>query len=380
MRRFDVIVAGAGGMGTAAAAHLARRGVGVLALDRFSPGHARGSSHGQTRLIRLAYFEHPDYVPLLMLARDLWRNLERETGANLLAECGLLSSGPADGTVIAGTLRSARDHGLAVDAMTAREAMARWPAFTIPDDWASVFERDAGHLAVEACVRAHADVALRHGAAIEAECEIRGWRVEGNSVLVETTRETLSCGRLVLCPGPWASALLGLPAIPFTVLRKSLFWYRPSAGLAPQAAAVLPAFAFDTPRGFFYGFPMLDARGVKVAEHTGGREVADPLACDRRIDAGEQATIESWLVAHVPGVGTTRTAHEVCLYTMSPDHHFVVGMHPDHPQVAIAAGFSGHGFKFASVIGEVLADFALTGSTPHPVAFLSPARLLPPHT
>jgi len=337
MRRFDVIVAGAGGMGTAAAAHLSRRGVGVLALDRFPPGHGRGSSHGQTRLIRLAYFEHPDYVPLLRRARDLWQELERETVARLLTECGLLSSGPADGPVVAGTLRSARDHGLAVEPMTGRDAAARWPAFAIPDDWTAVFERDAGHLAVEACVRAHADVALRHGAAIEADHEIRGWRVDGDSVVVETSRETLSCGRLVLCPGPWAAGLLH-------------------------------------PRGFFYGFPMLDDRGIKFAEHTGGREVADPLTVDRRIDDAEQAAIETALAAHLPGVGTVRTAHEVCLYTMSPDHHFVVGLHPAHPQVAIAAGFSGHGFKFASVIGEVLADLALTGSTPQPVNFLSPAR------
>lgn len=374
MRRFDVIVAGAGGMGTAAAAHLARRGARVLAVDRFSPGHARGSSHGQTRLIRLAYFEHPDYVPLLRRARDLWRDLERETRTSLLTECGLLSCGPPGGAVISGTLRSARDHVLAVEEMTARDAVSRWPAFAMPDDWTAVFEREAGHLAVEACVRAHADAAVRHGAALEADREIRGWRVEGDAVTVETSREALSAGRLVLCPGSWAAGLLRLPEIPFTVLRKSLFWYEPANGLTAGAAAALPAYAFDTPRGFFYGFPMLDARGLKVAEHTGGREVTDPFAVDRRIDETEQAAVEHCLGAHLPGVGGTRTAHEVCLYTMSPDHHFVVGLHPDHPQVAIAAGFSGHGFKFASVMGEILADLVLTGSTLHPVAFLSPQR------
>ncbi|MFM7207807.1 MAG: N-methyl-L-tryptophan oxidase, partial [Planctomycetaceae bacterium] len=351
MRRFDVIVAGAGGMGTAAAAHLARRGVRVLALDRFPPGHGRGSSHGQTRLIRLAYFEHPDYVPLLRRGRDLWRDLERDTGAALLTECGLVSSGPAAGAVIAGTLRSARDHGLAIERLAPREALHRWPALRIPDAWEAVFEPEAGHLAVEACVRAHAAVATAHGGVIEADHEIRGWRAEGDAVLVETARETIAGGRLVLCPGPWAAGLLALPAIPFTVLRKSLFWYAPSAGLAAADAAALPAYAFDTPQGFFYGFPMLDGRGLKIAEHTGGRTVADPLVVDRAIDDGEQAAIEEVLATHLPGVGRTRTAHEVCLYTMSPDHHFVVGMHPGHPQVAIAAGFSGHGFKFASVIG-----------------------------
>lgn len=374
MRSFDVIVAGAGGMGTAAAAHLARRGASVLTIDRFPPGHARGSSHGQSRLIRLAYFEHPDYVPLLRRARDLWRELEVDTGATLLTESGLVTSGPPGSSVIAGTLRSAREHGLAIERYAAAEAAARWPALRMPDDWEAVFEPRAGHLAVEACVAAHAEIARRHGGVIEADHEIRGWRITNDAVLVETSRETLSAGRLVLCPGPWAAGLLRLPAIPFTVLRKSLFWYAPSAGLTSVDAAALPAFAFDTPQGFFYGFPQLDARGLKLANHSGGHVVSDPLLVDRRIDETEQATIEAWLAAHLPGVGRGRTAHEVCLYTMSPDHHFVLGLHPEHRQVVVAAGFSGHGFKFASVIGEVLADLATSAATQHPIGFLSPRR------
>lgn len=372
MRCFDAIVAGAGGMGTAAAAQLARRGCRVLALDRHPPGHARGSSHGQSRLFRLAYFEHPDYVPLLKRARGAWRELERESGTSLFTACGLLTSGPPGSAVVAGTLRSAAEHGLGVEALTAAAARRRFPAFRIPDGWTAVFEAEAGALAVEACVRAHAAMATRHGGTIEAGHDIRDWRVEGDAVLVETARETISCGRLVLCPGAWAADMLKLPAIRFTVLRKSLFWYAPPP--ASDATARLPAFAFDTPRGFFYGFPPLDARGLKVAAHTGGREVGNPLEVDRAIDAQEQAAIEGWLTDHLPEVGRIRTAHEVCLYTMSADHHFVVGLHPDHPQVMLAAGFSGHGFKFASVIGEVLADLAITGTTPQPVGFLSPRR------
>lgn len=374
MRHFDVIVIGAGGMGTAAAAHLARRGAAVLAVDRFPVGHARGSSHGQSRLIRLAYFEHPDYVPLLRRARDLWRSLGQDTGRPVFVESGLLSSGPPTGDVVAGTLRSARDHGLEVERLSGREAMARWPAFRIPDDWESVFEAEAGHLAVEACVRGHAEVAIRHGGLIETDHDVRGWRIEGAAVVVETAKESLAAGRLVLCPGPWAGRLLGLPEIPFTVLRKSLFWYAAGGRLPAEAAAALPAFAFDTPQGFFYGFPQLDHRGLKLADHSGGQVVADPFEVDRRIDPGEQATIEHWLGAHLPGMGRRRTAHEVCLYTMSPDGHFLVGQHPAHPQVAVAAGFSGHGFKFASVIGEVLADLALDGVTRHPIGFLAPSR------
>jgi sarcosine oxidase len=371
MRRFDVIVVGAGGMGTAAAMHLARRGTRVIALDRLAPGHARGSSHGQTRLFRIAYYEHPDYVPLLRSAREAWLALEVESGERLFTPSGLAASGPPTGEVITGTLAAAKKHGLAIERLTARDARRRWQALAVPDDWETVFEADAGHLAVEACVRAHAAVAARHGAVIEPGHDVVGWRVDGSGVLVETAKESFAADRLVLCPGAWASDLARLPGVAFTVLRKSLFWFAPTD---PVATAGLPAFAFDTPEGFFYGFPPLDTRGVKVAEHTGGRAVGDPWLVDRRIDPEEQARVERSIAAHLPAVGRERTAHEVCLYTMSPDGHFVVGLHPEHPRVTVAVGFSGHGFKFASVMGEVLADLAIDGATRHPIGFLSPAR------
>jgi len=370
----DVIVIGAGGMGTAAAAHLARRGVRVLALDRFPVAHARGSSHGQTRLIRLAYFEHPDYVPLLRRARELWIELDGEAGGGVHAAVGLVTLGPAESAVIRGTLVSAGEHGIDVERLSAAERRRRWPALVAPDDWATLFEPGAGWLRVEACVRGHAALAERHGAEVRGDEEVRGWRVVGDAVEVETSRGTRAAARLVLCPGAWAAGLLRLPGMSFTVLRKSQFWFDPAGGPLGAAAATLPCFGFDTPAGFFYGFPALDSRGVKLAEHTGGTPVADPLAVDRGIDPGDEASIARFRGRHLPALGDGRTAHEVCLYTMSPDGHFVVGAHPAHPQVAVAAGFSGHGFKFASVIGEVLADLTLTGRTRHPIGFLAPTR------
>ena len=381
MRSFDVIVIGTGGMGTAAACHLAGRGVRVLGLDRFPTVHDRGSSHGQTRLIRLAYYEHPDYVPLLRRAYRLWKDLERAAARPLLVESGLLMAGPAAGPVVAGALESARIHSLPVERLTAGEARARWPSLLVPDAWDAVFEEQAGYLFVEECVRAHAEAAVRAGAELRTGVAIRGWRIEEGHVVVETDAGSFAADRLVLCPGPWAGDLLQMPHLRFTVLRKSLFWYEPeAASLAAHAAGRLPCFAFDTPSGFFYGFPALDDRDVKVAEHTGGRVVADPLALDRGIDPEERGRVESWLAAHLPGVRRDCTAHVACMYTMSPDHHFVIGLHPDHPQVAIAAGFSGHGFKFASVVGEVLADLALQGRTDHPIGFLSPNRFPAPVT
>lgn len=375
MQTFDVIVVGAGGMGTAAACHLARRGARTLALDRFPPAHDRGSSHGQTRLIRQAYYEHPDYVPLLLRAYASWRELEAASGRQLLVESGLVMAGPETGDVVPGALQSAQIHELAVETLAPADAEARWPAFRIPHDWRVVFEPPGGYLFVEDCVRAHAEQAVAHGADLRSGVTVHGWRSAGSDVVVDTSVGSFAAARLVLSPGSWASDLLQLPDVPLTVLRKSLFWYGPPAVAGTRFdAGTLPCFAFDTPAGFFYGFPQLDDRGVKLAEHTGGRTVTDPLSVNHEIDRTEQARIEDWVASHLPALGRECRAHAACLYTMSPDSHFVLGLHPEHPQVAVAAGFSGHGFKFASVVGEILADLTLTGTTPQPIGFLRPRR------
>jgi sarcosine oxidase len=377
MEHFDVIVLGTGAMGAAAAAHLARRGVRVCGLDRFPIAHDRGSSHGQTRLIRLAYFEHPDYVPLLQRAYELWHELEEAAGRRLLVESGLVLTGPPDGAAVAGTLSSAAIHGLAVERLSASEAHGRWPALRAPDDWVVVHEPRGGYLFVEECVRAHATEAARHGARFEHGVQVHGWRSVpsggGSHVVVETNRGPLAAERLVIAAGAWASDLLRLPRLRLRVLRKSLFWYAPAAPEA-HAAGRLPCFACDGPAGFYYGFPAIDGRGVKIAEHTGGIEVVDPLEVDRSLDTSEQARVDEAIGTHLPLLGNTLTAHATCLYTMSPDGHFVLGLHPEEPAVALAAGFSGHGFKFASVIGQVLADLAIEGRTSLPVGFLSPTR------
>ena len=375
MARFDVIVVGLGGIGSAAAFHLAARGARVLGLDRFPIAHDRGSSHGQTRLIRRAYFEHPDYVPLLDRAYALWRDLEARTGRRLLVESGLVLAGPPESDVLAGAIHAAEKHHIPIDRLSAAEGCRRWPQFTLPEDWMAVHEPQAGYLFVEECVAAHAAAAEQAGAVLHTATDVSSWRIEGDGVVVVTDQGEIAADRLVLVPGPWASGLLNIAAVPLVVLRKSLFWYRPAAArVAEFTAGSLPCFAFAKPEGFFYGFPMLDDRGVKIAEHTGGAVVADPLAVDRSIDPREQQTLDTVIAAHLPQLGNAVADHAACLYTMSPDHHFLIGLHPDHDRVAIAAGFSGHGFKFASVMGEALADLALTGTTPLPLGFLSPTR------
>lgn len=375
MKHFDVIVIGSGGIGSAAAAHLAARGRRVLAVDRFPLAHGRGSSHGHTRLIRLAYFEHPDYVPLLRRAYELWRTLEADAGERLLVESGLVIAGPPESGVLAGVDRSAAEHSLAVERLSPGDVTSRWPALTVPADWSARHEACGGYLFVERCVAAHAAAATKHGAVFRQDVVVRDWAATNGGVTVTTDSGTFAADRLVLAPGAWASELVRLPQVRLRVVRKSLFWYEPPASVQPLfTAGSLPCFAFDRPDGFFYGFPQLDRRGVKLAEHTGGHDVADPLAVDRGVDTREQAHIEMVAAAHLPQLGNRRTAHAACLYTMTDDHHFIVGLHPDSNRVAIAAGFSGHGFKFASVLGEILADIACHGATAHPVGFLGPAR------
>ncbi len=363
---YDCIVSGIGGVGSATLSHLAARGAKVLGIDPFPPGHDRGSSHGHTRMIRLAYFEHPDYVPLLRRAFELWEDL----GPGLYRETGVVQIGPPDGVVVPGVERAAREHGLEIEEIERGSV----PGLDWPESMRAVFEKRAGLLSVEECVRAHVARAQQHGAELRTGCTLLSWEADGDGVAVETTDGRLRASRLVITPGPWAPSVLDDLGVPFRVLRKSLFWY---ATDDPRHVDI-PAFYVELPHGHFYGFPKIDERGLKLSEHTGGTEIDEPLDANREAAPDEQARIEGFLAAHAPGASATRTDHEICFYTMTPDEHFLVDRHPRHPQVAFAAGLSGHGFKFASVLGEVLSDLALDGATHHPVAFLGLDRFSEP--
>jgi sarcosine oxidase len=371
MQVYDAIVIGAGGVGSAALRELARRGQRVLGIDRFNPPHDRGSSHGQTRIIRQAYFEHPDYVPLARRSYELWSKLEHDAAQKLFAQVGLLEVGPADGIVVPGVLRAARLHDLSVEELTPAEVARRWPQFRLAPGTEAVFEPTAGFLRVEACVAAHLAAAQRDGAELAVNTLVQSWSSDRDVILVKTDRGDFRAQRLVITAGPWASQLLGELGVPLTVRRKSLFWFAADETFhVPE----LPTFLFELPYGVVYGFPAIDDRGLKVAEHSGGQTVADPLAVNRDVDPSDEATLREFLAAHLPGVSSTRTDHAVCMYTMSPDEHFIVDRHPADRRIVFAAGLSGHGFKFTSALGEVLADLAMEGEAHVPISFLSLSR------
>jgi len=369
MSAYDAIVLGTGGVGSAALHQLAARGAKVLGIDRFMPPHDRGSSHGQSRIIRQAYFEHPNYTPLLLKSYRLWNELAQQVNRQLYEEVGVLQMGPPEGIVVPGVMRSAKEHDLNVEQLVSEDIRKRWPALGVPSGYLGVLEQKAGYLFVESCVGAHLEMALRSGAELRCPVTVVSWQ-PGPPVRLQTTDGELVADKLIATAGAWTGELLSDLGLNLEVRRKSLFWYQLDTP-TESTARDLPCYFYELPDGYFYGFPQIDERGVKVCEHSGGQHIDDPLQVDRDIDPEDARRIETFLTECLPGISKQRSDHAVCYYTMSPDENFIVDRHPDHPQVVFAAGLSGHGFKFTPVLGQALADLALDGSTELPIDFLA---------
>ena len=365
---YDCLVIGLGGMGSSTLYHLARHGLRVHGFDRFSPVHSHGSSHGEYRIFRKAYFEHPDYVPLLQEAERCWRELEAESGASLYDRRGVVLSGPAEGEAIAGTLRAAVEHSLPVQQLSGQDARQRWPMLQFPDEHAVVFDEDAGLLAVEECVRQYLAMAKGHGATAQWDDPVIDWTTRDDHIEVQTSRERWTADRLVLTAGAWTSELLHRDLPTTAILRKRQVWHSVHPNWT-RTLADMPGFFFETSAGAFYGMPVKET-AVKVARHSGGTQVSDP-AQSADGAAAEAEPCQEFAAQFLQGIAAEPTRSSSCLYTMSPDGHFIVDRSPGNDRVVFAAGFSGHGFKFASVIGKVLADWVTDGKTELPVDFLS---------
>ncbi|MBI3844189.1 MAG: N-methyl-L-tryptophan oxidase [Planctomycetes bacterium] len=372
MATWDAIVVGGGGMGSAAAYHLAKRGARTLVLEQFAIAHDRGASHGESRIIRLAYFEHPDYVPLVREAYALWREVEAESGVSLLTRTGGLELGPPEGALVRGNLESARRHKLEHEVLEADAIRWRFPAFHPADGTIGVYQPDSGILAVERCVRTHADLARRHGATIHEEETVRSITPTGDGVRVETNRGSYLADRAVVTAGPWAGKMLADLGLPLVVARQPVGFFEAKQ---PDLFALdrFPIFIWETPGHFYYGFPMFGRPLVKIAHHGGGdRTTADTV--DRTIRPSDEKLLRDFIEPCLPDAAGPMRDGSVCLYTNTPDQDFVIDLHPRAPQIAIAAGFCGHGFKFAAVVGAILADLALTGRTTRPITRFSANR------
>lgn len=368
---YDVIVVGLGGMGGAIAYHLARRGRRVLGLDRLAPPHDAGSSHGKSRIIRQAYYEDPAYVPLVLRAYELWEALERDSGETLLVKTGGLMIGAPDSPIVAGSTESARRHGLKYR-MLSPEDVGRWfPAFRLEPHEVAVYEEEAGVLFPERAVAAHLRLARAAGAELRLDEPVESWVAGSDSVSVRTPAGRYQAERLVLAAGAWNPRLLG-GAFPLEVERQVSLWFRP-AERPEWFEEHLPVFIWDRgPEPALYGLPGLEGEGVKVGLHHGG-QVGDPDRLPRQVTEDDVEPVRRLLARRMPLLDPEPVQASVCLYTNTPDRHFLVGTHPDHPAVVLAAGFSGHGFKFCPAIGEAVADL-IEGKARRDLALFDPRR------
>ena len=376
--RYDAIVIGLGGVGSAAAMHLARRGQRVLGLEQFSLGHDRGSSHGQTRVIRQAYFEHPDYVPLLKRSYELWRELQQIVGRQLYVQTGVLEIGPTDGIVVPGVLRSAALHDLKVDLIDRDRFANRFEGFRLPENSQAVFEREAGLLLVEDCVEAHCAQARHFNATLNENETVQSWNSDADRVVVTTDRGTYVASSLVITAGAWSADLLADLGIRLSVLRKHMHWYQVAESkyeCIRGAGQGGPIFYYETNDGHYYGFPVIDSSGMKVCEHSGGELIQSASNADRSSDKEDRQRVDAFLTENLSDFHGTHQTHRSCLYTVSSDENFIVDMHPKFSNVAFAAGLSGHGFKFTPVLGEILAGMVIFRCRQPSAEFLSIDRL-----
>jgi sarcosine oxidase len=353
----DVIIAGLGAMGSAAAFHLARRGIHVLGFDRFAPPHTIGSSHGKTRIIREAYFEDPAYVPLVQRAYQLWGDLEGEAGTTLLLKTGALMIGQPESAVVTGARLSAERHALEHEVLSSTEVTRRFPCLNPEADMIAVYEPQAGILFPEACVRAHLVLAQSHAAQIHTHEPLLSWKADGTGVSVTTERASYNAEWLVISAGSWAGQLLADLAPPLTVERQVQFWFDPIRARASFSATRCPVhlWQFDDQQ-IVYGVPDL-GEGVKVARHHRGVS-GSPDSLNREVAAAEIADMRGLVRRFLPNADGAFRSAAVCLYTNTPDGHFWIDRHPAHANVLIASPCSGHGFKFSSAVGEILADLA----------------------
>ncbi len=373
--KYEVIVIGLGAMGSATVYQLARRGHRVLGLDANARQHKFGSSHGTSRIIREAYLEGSDYVPLVQRAYELWRQLEAETGHELLKITGGLTIGEPQSNFVSGALASCKRFNLPHEYLTASEVNQRFPGYTLTEYLMAVYEKNAGILFPELCVTSHLDMAARYGGEIRHEEQVLGWTSQDNEILVETSQSSYRAERLVITTGPWASELLADLGIPLKVQRIVNVHFEPNSPerFVPE---LFPVYLLEVPEGEYYGFPLLPGEGLKLGRHDIG-EICTPQTINRTVDLSEIENLRVIVERYMRGGAKSFKWSLTCMYTNTPDRNFILDRHPAHSNVVYGCGFSGHGFKFASVIGEVLADMVIDGNTRHSIEFLSAARFSP---
>ncbi len=372
---YDAIVLGVGGMGSAALSHLAHRNYKVLGIEQFDIPHAMGSSHGVTRIIRKAYFEHPSYVPLLHRAYELWRDLEKTSGHELLRITGSLDIGQTGSPVLDGSIRSSVLHGLPHDVLSARQLRDRFPAYNLPSEYQAVYQPEGGFLLSEACVTAYCFDALKAGAELHGRERVNGWHANNGFIDVHTDRGEYRTNKLVITAGAWVSKLLPNLVPLAKPERQVLAWFQPVEPdlFEPEN---FPVFVFNdaTDGGIYYGFPVYGIPGFKIGRMHHLYEQADPDEMDRNVHTRDEELLRTFVSRYVPKASGPILSLTTCMFTNTPDEHFIIECLPENTDIVVACGFSGLGFKFASVVGEILADLVTTGKTSHDIGLFRADR------
>ena len=374
MREFDAIVIGVGGMGSSAVYHLARRGWRVLGLEQYDIPNEMGSSHGISRMIRLAYHEDPSYVPLLYRAYELWHHLENLAGEKLLVTTGCVRGGVGANRLLEGSLATVQEHHLPYRMLSGPEVNQEWPGYQLPEDAEMLYEQQGGFVLSERCIVAHVSAALDLGAEVHGREAALEWEpTAAGGVVVTTDKDTYTARRLVVTAGAWAGKVAPEVAANAVPERQVLGWfapYRPEL-FRPET---FPVFGMEVEEGRFYGFPSYGIPGFKLGMFNHFREQVDPDTMDREPNARDEAALRQFTERYFPEAAGPTLALKTCMFTNTPDEHFIIDTLAEHPQVSVAAGFSGHGFKFSSVVGEIMADLAEYGSTEHDIGLFRLGR------
>jgi len=372
MTDFDTIVIGVGGMGSSAAYHLARRGQDVLGLERYSIPHTMGSSHGVTRIVRKTSYENPAYLPLLERAYELWHELDSKSTDNLIHTHGYVATSPEDGSLFRRAVEACEAHDLEHSVLTAPELSDRYPGYDLPSDYMAVIEPNGGFVHAEQSIVAHVKNAHRHGAVIRAQEEVLDWSTSPNSVEVMTSDGHYSAKNLVVTAGAWASRLVPKLESVAVPERQVIGWFQPTQH-KKYLPEEFPVFSAECDLGQFYGTPVYHVPGFKIGKHHHLHQDVEPDSIAEPTDEDE-TVLREFAKEYLSAAAGPTMGLKTCMYTNSPDGEFIVDTLSDDPNVAIAGGFSGHGFKFTTVMGEILADLAIHGETQQPIDSFSANR------
>lgn len=370
-RKYSVIVIGAGSVGMAAGYNLGKRGVDTLLIDAHNPPHQKGSHHGKTRLIRHASGEGAKYVPLILRAQELWRQLEGTMDKKLFYPTGTLIVGEEQAPFIKDTVSVARQCSLPLEKLTVNEMKLRWPAFSLPNYFTGYFEPTSGALLSQEIIRSYKQLSVKHNVEFQANTTVSSIHLFANGAVVNAGDQTYYADKIVISAGAWTKKILNELDLPLQVVRKTFGWFETKKidFQSPNS----PCFYFSYENQKYYGFPDIDGRGIKVGRNDSEVEM-DPDAMEQDFGKykGDEGDLKCFINRFIPGA--TFKEGKVCMITKTPDKHFIIDTHPDFDHVFIAGGFSGHGFKYSSVIGEILSQLVVDGSTPHDISFFSMKR------